>query len=72
DEINNPVQILIGTENTVEPLKDCSIVKTEYKIANAIGTIGIIAPTRMDYAKAVSVLNGITKNINDIIKGLSP
>lgn len=72
DEINNSIQILIGNENTIETLKTCSIVKTEYKIANAIGTIGIIAPTRMDYAKAVSVLNGITKNINDVLKGLSP
>lgn len=69
---SNSIQILIGNENTIEPLKDCSIVKTEYKIANAIGTIGIIAPTRMDYAKAVSVLNGIVKNINDVLKGLSP
>lgn len=72
NEMNNSIQILIGNENSIEPLKDCSIVKTEYKIANAIGTIGIIAPTRMDYAKAVSVLNGITKNINDVLKGLSP
>lgn len=72
NENNNSIQIVIGNENTIEPLKDCSIVKTEYKIANTIGTIGIIAPTRMDYAKAVSVLNGIIKNINDVLKGLSP
>lgn len=70
-ENNNSIQILIGGENTIEGLKDCSIVKTEYKIAGAKGTIGIIAPTRMDYAKAVSVLDGIVKNINKVIKSLS-
>lgn len=67
----NSIQILIGNENCIEPLKDCSIVKTEYKIANTIGKIGIIAPTRMDYAKAVSILNEIIKNINDVLKGAS-
>lgn len=70
-ENNNSIQILIGGENTIEGLKDCSIVKTEYKIAGAKGTIGIIAPTRMDYAKAVSVLDGIVKNINNVLKTLS-
>ncbi len=68
---NNSIQILIGDENNIEEFKDCSIVKTEYKIAGATGTIGIIAPTRMDYAKAVSVLDSIVKNINNVLKSLS-
>ena len=68
---NNSIQILIGDENTAQEFKDCSIVKTEYKIAGAIGTIGIIAPTRMDYAKTVSLLDEIVKNINNVIKTLS-
>lgn len=68
---NNSIQILIGDENTAQEFKDCSIVKTEYKIADAIGTIGIIAPTRMDYAKTVSLLDEIVKNINNVIKTLS-
>lgn len=67
----NNIQILIGRENDIEEFKDCSIVKTEYKIANATGTIGIIAPTRMDYAKAISVLNSIIENMNDVLRGVS-
>ncbi len=70
NENNTSIQISIGGENMAEEFKDCSIVKTEYKIANATGTIGIIAPTRMDYAKAVSLLDEIVKNINNVIKGL--
>lgn len=68
---SNSIQILIGNENYIEPFKNCSIVKTEYKIANTVGTIGIIAPTRMDYAKAVSILNELIKNINNVLKGSS-
>lgn len=71
NENNNSIQIMIGGENDNEQFKDCSIVKTEYKIAGATGTIGIIAPTRMDYAKAVSLLDEIVKNINNVIKTLS-
>ena len=68
---NKSIKILIGNENSAQQFKDCSIIKTEYKIADAIGTIGIIAPTRMDYAKTVSLLDEIVKNINSVIKSLS-
>lgn len=69
---NHSIQISIGSENYIEQFKDCSIIKTEFKIKNAIGNIGIIAPTRMDYAKTVSILNSFIKYVNDVIKGSSP
>lgn len=68
---DSQIQILIGDENDTELLKDCSIIKTKYNVGNAVGTIGIIGPTRMDYAQTVAVLNAIVKNINDVIKALS-
>lgn len=68
---DSQIQILIGDENNTELLKDCSIIKTKYNVGNAVGTIGIIGPTRMDYAQTVAVLNAIVKNINDVIKALS-
>ncbi len=69
---NGSINILIGNENDLEQLKNCSIIKTEYKYGNnSYGTIGIIGPTRMDYAQVVSVLNSIVKNINDVIKAFS-
>lgn len=72
NEYNDSIQILIGDENNLEQMKDCSIIKTEYKLGDdSFGSIGIIGPTRMNYAQVVSVLNGIVKNINDVIKVLS-
>lgn len=68
---DSQIQILIGDENDTELLKDCSIIKTKYTVGNAVGTIGIIGPTRMDYAQTVAVLNAIVKNINDVIRALS-
>lgn len=67
---NSSIQILIGDENSIEPLKNCSIIKAEYEVDGAIGNIGIIGPTRMDYAQAISVLNEIVNHINKFIKSL--
>ncbi len=66
------IKILIGNENSFEQLKDCSIIKTDYKYGdNSYGSIGIIGPTRMNYAQVIPVLNSIVNNINDVIKALS-
>ena len=66
------IKILIGNENSMLELKDCSIIKTEYKYGeNSYGSIGIIGPTRMNYAQVIPVLNGLVKNINEVIKALN-
>ncbi len=69
---NEDVQIIIGNENSMEQMKDCSLIKTNYKLGNQIyGSIGIIGPTRMDYSQVVSVLRGLVKNIDVVLKALS-
>ncbi len=72
---NNPedgIQIIIGGENSLAPLKDLSVIKTNYSLGSGnIGFIGIIGPTRMNYQQAVSVLNGMISSINDVIKALT-
>ncbi len=60
--------ISIGTENELEEMKNCSVIKTSYKVGDDVyGTIGIIGPTRMDYGQVISVLNGMAKNIENIM-----
>ncbi|MCL2363891.1 MAG: heat-inducible transcriptional repressor HrcA [Defluviitaleaceae bacterium] len=66
------IQIIIGDENDNDWLKDCSLVRAGYSIDNqSIGTIAIIGPTRLDYAKAVSVLTGVSQNIQRVITALA-
>lgn len=65
------VSVVIGSENSLLSLKDCSIIKTSYGVGkNKLGSIGIIGPTRMDYSQVASVLNGIVKYINYAISAL--
>lgn len=67
---SDKIQIVIGGENKPEGLKDCSIVRANYKYGSSTGTIGVIGPTRMNYSQTVSVLNAIVKNINNVLKAL--
>jgi len=68
---NEELQIVIGSENTVESLKDCSVIKGSYEMGRDMhGTIGIIGPTRMDYAQATSVLSVIVKKMNAALKAI--
>ena len=62
------IQIVIGNENNMSHMRDCSLIKTHYSInGQNSGSIGIIGPTRMDYPQVVSVLAAIVSNINNIV-----
>ncbi|MDR3239689.1 MAG: heat-inducible transcriptional repressor HrcA [Clostridiales bacterium] len=66
------IQVVIGAENNMELLEDCSVIKANYRVGSQnFGSIGVIGPKRMDYSQAVSVLSGILKHINAVIKALS-
>ncbi len=71
DKASDKIQILIGGENNMEELKDCSIVKAKYKFGdNSVGRIGIIGPTRMNYSQTVSVLDEIIKKLDIVIDSM--
>lgn len=59
------IHIYIGDENDNEELKDFSIITFNNKVrGKSVGTIGIIGPKRMDYAKVIAVLKYINKRMN--------
>lgn len=45
-------------------MKECSIVTAQYSVGNAVGTVGVIGPTRMDYSKVVRVINYMAKRLS--------
>ena len=51
------VQVVIGEENREEVIRDCSVVVSRYGLSDeAVGTIGVIGPTRMHYESAISAI----------------
>ena len=64
------IQIVIGMENQSELLQNCSVVRANFSLGDQGGIIGIIGPTRMDYAQAVSVMRGMLTNISKVLEAL--
>ena len=65
------VKMLIGNENPIDEIKECSIVGATYSAGNTVfGTIGVIGPKRMEYSKVVSVIEYINGIISREIKRL--
>ena len=51
-------QILVGPENVAKELKDSSVVITKFDIGDGMqGMIGVVGPTRMDYAQITARLS---------------
>lgn len=58
------MKIIIGPENAVNELKDTSVVLASYDIGdNMRGVIGVVGPTRMDYAKVTARLAYFTDSL---------
>lgn len=60
----NPMQILVGPENVAKELKDTSVVMTRFDIGDGMqGLIGVVGPTRMDYAQVTARLSFFAENL---------
>ena len=61
---DSPMKILIGPENVTEALKDTSVVVASYDIGDEMrGLIGVVGPTRMDYATVAARLSGFADGL---------
>ena len=62
---DSPMQILIGPENVNEVLKDSSVVIASYDIGdNMRGLVGVVGPTRMDYATVAARLSYFAESLS--------
>jgi heat-inducible transcriptional repressor len=60
-----PMKILIGPENVAAALKDTSVVMASYDIGEGMrGVIGVVGPTRMDYAKISARLSYLADGLS--------
>lgn len=65
DKVRDGINIQIGNENKIDEIKDCSLISAKYRLGDSvIGSIGIIGPTRMKYAKVISSMNYIMRMLD--------
>jgi heat-inducible transcriptional repressor len=56
------VAIRIGAENTLPTLRGCAVITSNYSYGDQIiGSLGIVGPVRMEYARAIGAVNFIAR-----------
>ncbi len=61
----NGTKVLVGPENVSEELRDTSVVMTKFDIGDGLqGMIGVVGPTRMDYAKVTARLSYFAESLS--------
>ncbi|MVO99475.1 heat-inducible transcriptional repressor HrcA [Paenibacillus lutrae] len=64
----NGLQIKIGSENSLAAMNDCSLITATYAFDDKpLGTIGILGPTRMEYAKVIRLLEHLSSNMEVLL-----
>lgn len=65
------VTIKIGQELHRDEIKECSVVATNYKVGEKIGKMGVLGPTRMDYARMISIVEYLSNNLSKALENIS-
>ena len=61
----NGTRVIVGPENVADELKDTSVVMTKFDIGDGMqGMIGVVGPTRMDYAKITARLSYFAESLS--------
>lgn len=67
--VSDKVQVVIGRENSADSLRDCTLITAPYRVGSdsAIGTLSVIGPTRIEYARMISVVSYLAKMLERIM-----
>lgn len=66
------VRIIIGGENPVHEMRECSVVAASYRVDDRpVGALGVIGPTRMPYARVIPVVEFLAESLSDRLTRLS-
>jgi heat-inducible transcriptional repressor len=70
--VTPPVSVMIGRENPVPEMWEASVVAAPYLAGHgSVGTIGVVGPTRMDYAAAISAVRAVADRLSAAVEALS-
>jgi len=69
DEEPGDVRITIGAENTLPGIEDCTLITSRYAVDEKThGTLGILGPTRMEYARAISLVDYVARLFGQVLE----
>lgn len=63
------VLVKIGSDNKALGIDNCSLVAANYQVGGEfLGTIGILGPTRMDYARSISAVECVARSLSKALE----
>jgi heat-inducible transcriptional repressor len=64
------IMVTIGGENKEEVFQDCSLITATYHVnGKQVGSVGVLGPTRLDYARSIAIVDYLTKSMTEILTG---
>lgn len=63
EELQKDFVVTVGAENHDASAKDYSMVTATYNVEGVTGRVGLIGPTRMDYAKVIPLVDYVSQAI---------
>jgi heat-inducible transcriptional repressor len=70
DVLNRGLSVAIGTEHGFEPLSSCAVVVAPVSAeGQALGAVGLLGPTRMDYPRAMAAAHVVSERLGERLSG---
>jgi heat-inducible transcriptional repressor len=60
--------VVIGGEHQDPDLRSFSLIASTYDDGTGIGTVGVIGPTRMDYSRAIAMVDGAAEAVSRVLR----
>lgn len=60
--------VVIGSEHLVADLQPFSLVASTYSDGRRTGTVGVIGPTRMQYSRAIAVVDSLSRTVSRVLE----
>ena len=62
------VQVVIGSENSTSSLQNCTLITAPYlKGGTAVGTLSVLGPTRIEYARTIAIVGYVAKMLEKMM-----
>jgi heat-inducible transcriptional repressor len=62
------VRVVIGRENAAPSMQSCALITAPYRIGHeAVGTLGVVGPMRIEYARMMAVVNYMARHIEQLL-----
>jgi heat-inducible transcriptional repressor len=63
------VQVVIGREHAAPSMQNCALITAPYWIGSDVtGTLGVVGPMRIEYARMMAVVNYMARHIEQLLR----